>query len=73
MLTYISLNISIISETIKLRSTSYQNELLKQYLRKFRFFYLYYYLKAYPNDLSTLSIKKINMIAIQSLFFLTSI
>ena len=47
-------------------------ERLKQYLRKFRFFYQYYYLKCYPNNLSTLSIKKINCIAIKSLFVLNS-
>lgn len=48
-------------------------EQLKQYLRKFSFFYRYYYLKAYPNDLSTISTKKINRLAIKALFYLYSI
>ena len=48
-------------------------DLLKQYLRKFNFFYRYYFVKIYPNDFATLSIKKTNMMAIKSLFFIQSI
>ena len=56
-----------------LKSSCYENELLKQYLRKFNFFYKYYYINNYPNELSMASIKKINMLAIKSLFLLYSI
>ena len=50
-----------------------KNEQLRQYLRKFSFFYRYYYIKKYPNDLSKLSNKKTNMLAIKSLFLLQSL
>jgi hypothetical protein len=45
----------------------------RQYLRKFNFFYNYYYLNKYPNKVSTLSSKKINMLAIKSLFVIHSL
>ena len=54
----------------KLGVTDFDSNMVRQYLRKFSFFYSYYYLKKYPNDLSLLSIKKINMLAIRSLFIL---
>ena len=44
-----------------LQNQSFKGERLKQYLRKFAFFYRYYYVNKYPNELSTVSIKKINM------------
>ena len=50
----------------------YNFDCFKQYLRKFRFFYQYYYLKVYPNDLSTLSFKKVNKLAITSIFILNN-
>ena len=49
-----------------------RNERFKQYLRKFTFFFNYYYNKSYPNDLSKLSVKKINTLAVRSLFFIYS-
>ena len=52
---------------------SVKNERLRQYLRKFSFLYRYFYLKVYPNNLSTLSIKKVNMLAIKSIFLLHGI
>ena len=45
-------------------------ELFRQYLRKFAFFYRYYYLNNYPNDFSELSAKKINVLAVKSLFLI---
>jgi hypothetical protein len=66
------LNIRVVNDAPKPSYACYEQEHLRQYLRKFRFFYLYYYLKVYPNDLSTLSIKKINKLAIRSLFLLHS-
>lgn len=48
----------------------FEERLLTQYLRKFNFFYRYFYLKIYPNDLLSLSTKKINMLAIRSLFII---
>lgn len=45
----------------------------QQYLRRFSFFYKYYYLQYYPNNLNQLSQKKTNMLAIQSLFILQSL
>ena len=50
-----------------------QNERFKQYLRKFTFFFNYYYNNSYPNDLPTLSRKKVNTLAVRSLFFMYSI
>lgn len=48
-------------------------ELVQQYLRKFNFFYHYYFVKYYPNDLGKLSRRKTNMLAIKSLFFIQSL
>ena len=50
--------------------TALENERFQQYLRKFDFFYRYYYISTYPNDLSLLSTKQSNMLAIRSLFLL---
>ena len=44
-------------------------ERFKQYLRKFTFFFRNY-VREYPNQLSRLSTKKINMLAINNLFFI---
>jgi hypothetical protein len=57
----------------KLKIVGVKNERLKQYLRKFNFFYRYYYLSVYPNDLSATSLKKTNTLAIKSLFLIHSI
>jgi len=46
---------------------------VQQYLRKFNFLYRYYYANTYPNNLSRLSTKKTNLLAIKSLFFLNSL
>lgn len=45
---------------------------VRQYLRKFNFFYRYY-VNSYPNNLKTASNKKINMLAIKSLFLISSL
>ena len=47
--------------------------LVKQYLRKFAFYYQYFNLRYYPNDLSTLRAKEINFLALQSLFLIHGI
>lgn len=52
---------------------SLDHERLRQYLRKFNFFYCYYYLKYYPNNLSKLSRKKINTLGVRSLFIIHSL
>ena len=60
--------------TISGDSLQYQEyEEVKQYLRKFTFFYCYYYINNYPNDISLLSIKKINQLAIKGLFIINSL
>lgn len=46
------------------------HNLVRQYLRKFNYLYNYLYTKTYPNQLSKLSSKKINMLAIKSLFLI---
>ena len=66
-------NRNINDKEFRLTQAEIENDRLKQYLRKFNFFYRYYYIKSYPNDLSTLSIKKMNMLAIKSLFFIHSL
>lgn len=66
-------NRNINEKEFRLTQAEMENDRLKQYLRKFNFFYRYYYIKNYPNDLSTLSIKKMNMLAIKSLFFIHSL
>ena len=43
---------------------------LQQYLRRFLFLYCYYYINTYPNDLTKLSVKKINMLAVRNLFLI---
>lgn len=50
-----------------------KNKLLKQYLRKFSFFYQFYYARHYPNKPTQLSYKKVNMLAIYSLFIFESL
>ena len=54
----------------KINIITEDNKLLRQYLRKFNYLYNYLYTKAYPNRLSKLSSKKINMLAIKSLFLI---
>jgi hypothetical protein len=61
------------TNSLKLNNQLYENVFLQQYLRKFTFFYCYYYINVYPNDLSRLSDKKLNMLAIRSLFLIHSI
>jgi predicted metal-dependent peptidase len=60
-----------ITHTVIQRKTI-TNKLVKQYLRKFTFFYRYY-INSYPNDLTTLSRKKINTAAVHGLFLITSL
>ena len=57
----------------KLQAKYLEPDCIKQYLRKFNFFYRYYYISRYPNDFSMLSFKKVNMLALTSLFFLCSL
>ena len=47
-----------------------EKKLIYKYVKTFSFFYRYFYKKLYPNDLSTLSTKKLNMVALQSLFII---
>ena len=61
------------SNNSNLKDIDNRNERFKQYLRKFTFFFNYYYNNSYPNDLSKLSRKKINTLAVRSLFFLHSL
>ena len=68
-----TLRITFVSNNFKINSQWNENELLRQYLRKFNFFYCYYYINTYPNDISLLSVKKLNMLAIRSLFLIHSI
>ena len=48
------------------------NKRIKQYLRKFTFYYCFYMAK-YPMRLANFSQKKINMLAIKTLFFVYSL
>ena len=57
----------------KLQSKYLESDYIKQYLRKFNFFYRYYHISKYPNDFSILSFKEVNMLALRSLFFLCSL
>ena len=68
-----TLNTTFDLTDVKLMTIGITNKRLKQYLRKFNFFYSYYYLSVYPNDISTLSRKKTNTLAIKNLFFLHNI
>jgi hypothetical protein len=52
----------------KMEKNCIEYKQFRQYLRKFNFFYRSYYLNKYPNKVSTLSSKQINMLAIRSLF-----
>jgi hypothetical protein len=76
---------NIASQLIPILNTTYEfdhqglymikieNNRIQQYLRKFMFLYSYYHLKRYPNDLSRLSFKKINMLAVRNLFLIQSL
>jgi len=45
-------------------------DFLIQYLRKFNFFFRYYYINKYPNDLTKLSYKRINMLGVKTLILI---
>lgn len=68
-------NIAMISlnNKIKISCDEIANEILQKYLERFLFFFQLYYVRYYPNNLSDLSIKKINLLAIESLFILQRI
>ena len=50
-----------------------RNEDLEQYLRKFSFLYQSILLKTYPNKLSSVACKRINIIAIKNLYHLNNL
>tara|TARA_B100000475_G_scaffold200870_1_gene186437 strand:+ start:170 stop:577 length:408 start_codon:yes stop_codon:yes gene_type:complete len=71
-----------ISETFKIVSQlevtsllprDYEYSKLRQYLRKFSFYYKCYYGRHYPNNLANISNKKINMLGLKSLLNLSSL
>ena len=68
-------NIAMISlnNKIKISCDEIANEILQKYLERFLFFFQLHYVRYYPNNLSDLSIKKINLLAIESLFILQRI
>ena len=68
-----TLNTAFTANNSKKNLQEDENDLLRQYLRKFTFFYCYYYINTYPNDLSLLSGKRLNMLAIKNLFLIHSI
>jgi len=67
-------NVTFKYENISMQKDSQEIEIerFKQYLRKFTFFF-HKYIQYYPNELSTLSIKKTNMLAIKNLFFISGL
>lgn len=67
-----SLETTMTFDKVYLKYHTQDNKKIRQYLRKFSFFY-YSFMKRYPNDLNKLSQKKMNMIAIKTLFFINSL
>ena len=69
-----TLNVTFKYENVSLQRDNQEIEIerFKQYLRKFTFFF-HMYMRKYPNELHTLSIKKTNMLAINNLFFVSGL
>ena len=68
----ISIKMSSVKKGSQFDSFS-EKEILRQYLKKFAFYYKFFYLKAYPNNLARISLKNMNMLAVQSLFILNGL
>ena len=64
------LKLMILNDSCLSKDQYVVKERLKQYLRKFLFFYRSLYTTHYPNDTSLVSVTKVNTLAIQSLFIL---
>ena len=67
-----TLNTAFTANNSKKNLQEDENDLLRQYLRKFTFFYKSF-INIYPNDLGNFSSKDSNMLAIKCLYLLTSL
>ena len=69
-----TLNVTLKHKEMSIQKCNEELEIerLKQYLRKFTFFFQAY-IRKYPNQLSVLSSKKTNMLAVQNLFLISGL